>query len=243
MLDHRICLCTNRIADDEIGADECDFPCDDSPEQMCGGNYAQSYYDTDVRVAGPPRQVEIANRTASSILLRWQHFDPLVLQKDDTTLTRYVIRATVLKSLAPIAVPPPPQWRVEKRSDSQVELVNLHAGTKYNISITSESDDHGEGGTSSVVVETEIGIPDPEPPQPKTIKKEGNTLLIEIPELVNNNGPITFVHVVVVFVDSELSQTFDETLLKNVIEAQEDGTNYYIAAELAYEVSESISFD
>lgn len=126
---------------------------------------------------------------------------------------------------------------VEKRSDSQIELVNLHPGTKYNITITSESENNGEGGTSYILAETEIGIPDPEPPEPKIVNKEGSTMLIEIPPLININGPITYVHVIVVFVDSEISQRFDESLLKSFNEAQEDGTDYYIAAELTNQVS------
>lgn len=237
VLDRHECLCTNRITEKEIDADECDYPCAENPKQICGGSYAQSYYDTDVHVAGPPRQLEITNRSSSSIQLRWQHYDPLVLDKEDTTLTRYAIRANVVKSFSSMGVLPPPQWIVEKRSDSQIELVNLHPGTAYNISITSESEVHGEGGISYVLAATEIGIPDPEPPQPKIVKKDGNTMLIEIPQLINDNGPITYVHVIVVFVDSELSQRFDESLLKNFNQAQEDGSNYYITAELENEVS------
>lgn len=236
-MDGRSCLCTNRIVDNEIAREECDFPCVENPKQICGGNYAQSYYDTGVQVAGPARQVEITNRTSSSISLRWQHFDPLVLQSGDTTLSQYIIRARVLKSYSSLIVPPPPQWTVEKRHNSKIELVNLHPGTKYNITITSESDAHGEGGVSSIIAETEIGIPDPEPPQPKVLKREGNTMTIEIPPLVNDNGPISAVHVVVIYIDSELSLTFDESLLKSFSEAQEDGVNYYIAAELSNEVS------
>lgn len=130
---------------------------------------------------------------------------------------------------------PLPQWSVEKGTDSQIELLDLNPGTKYNITVQSVSDEHGDGGTSSIIAETEIGTPDPEPPQPKVVKRDGQTMIIEIPPLINNNGPITAVQVIVVFVDSELSQTFDKNLLKNFKQAQEDGTSYYIAAELLNE--------
>lgn len=53
---------------------------------------------------------------------------------------------------------------------------------------------------------------------------------------MNENGPISSIQVAVVFVDSELSQKFDETLLKGYKEAMDDGTSYYIAAELPNEV-------
>lgn len=87
-----------------------------------------------------------------------------------------------------------------------------------------------------MIADTEIGEPDPVPPQPATLKSDGRTMMIEIPALVNNNGPITAVQVVVVFVDAELSQQFDENLLKGHSQATEDGTNYYITAELPNEV-------
>lgn len=82
---------------------------------------------------------------------------------------------------------------------------------------------------------TEIGIPD-SPPLPNVLNSNEKTLTIEIPPLINENGPISFVQVVVVLVDSELSQKFDETLLKSYTEAKDDGTSYYITAQLPYEV-------
>lgn len=110
------------------------------------------------------------------------------------------------------------------------------AGTKYNITITSRSDENRLGGSKTIIAETLIGIPDPEPEQPHVISRNGQQMEVEIPNAVNYNGPINQIHVVVVFVDSELSQSFDEQLLKNYNDAQEDGTSYYIAAELDYEV-------
>lgn len=235
MLDGNACLCSNTINEQELSADECDRPCSAQASQICGGSYAQSYYDTDIKVAGPPRSVRIINRTDTSITLHWQHFDPHVLQPRDTSLSRYVIRVKILRSYSSMARMPLPQWSVEKGTDTQIELVNLNPGTTYNITVQSMSDEHGEGGTTAIQADTEIGDPDPEPAQPKTVKREGQTLTIEIPPLTNNNGPISSVQVIVVFVDSELSQTFDKNLLKNYKEAQEDGTSYYIAAELLNE--------
>lgn len=74
------------------------------------------------------------------------------------------------------------------------------------------------------------------PSTPTVLTNNGRTMAIEIPPLVNNNGPITAIQVVVVFLDAELSQQFDENLLKSHSQATEDGTNYYITAELPYEV-------
>lgn len=82
-------------------------------------------------------------------------------------------------------------------------------------------------------------MPEPAPPQPNILSADGKTMTIEIPSLINNNGPVSSVQVIVLFVDSELSQQFDESLLKGFKQASEDGTNYYITAQLANEVSEA----
>lgn len=113
---------------------------------------------------------------------------------------------------------------------------NLPIGASYNISIVSYSKEHGEGGVNWIIGETMIGEPDPLPPQPKIRSQDGKTITIEVPSLVNNNGPVTAVQVIVLYIDSELSQQFDVGLLKNYQQALEDGTNYYITAELANEV-------
>lgn len=233
VLDGNACLCTNTIKDDEISGEECDRPCSENHDQYCGGSFAQSYYDTDVRVAGPPRNLRISSSTNSTIFLHW--FEPEQQQPD--SLHRYKIRANIIKKFGTNSVSLLPQWMVEKsEKNSQIELVNLNPGTTYNISVISWSEDFGEGGIASIVGETEIGIPDPPPPEPKTVRHGGKTLTIEIPPLINNNGPVTALQVVVIFVDSELSQKFDENLLKGYKEAIEDGTNYYITAELSNEV-------
>lgn len=117
-----------------------------------------------------------------------------------------------------------------------IDRLHLFIAATYNVSVISYSDDFGEGGTSYIQATTEIGIPDPSPPLPNVLYSNEKTITIEIPPLMNENGPISLIQVVVVLVDSELSQRFDETLLKGYKEAIEDGTNYYITAELPNEV-------
>lgn len=84
--------------------------------------------------------------------------------------------------------------------------------------------------------ETVVGAPDPPPPSPNILTASEKTITIEIPSLVNNNGPITAIHIVVIFVDTEIFQNFDKNLLKDYKHASEDGLNYYITAELENEV-------
>lgn len=72
--------------------------------------------------------------------------------------------------------------------------MNQFSATTYNISVRSHSD-YGEGGLSSIIAETDIGIPEPIPPQPTVLTRNRKTISIEIPPLINNNGPITTIQV------------------------------------------------
>lgn len=215
-----------------MSADECDKPCTENHDQFCGGSFTQSYHDTDVKVAGPPPNIRIVNYTDTSITVEWTAPDAL-----PEALSRYVVRAKELRRFGGSSSTPMREWSVD-RSDRvpQIECVDLHPGATYNITVTSHSDFHGDGGMSWIGGETEIGVPD-KPPQPIVKSRKEKTLSIEIPPIVNGNGPVTAVHVVVIYVDEELSQEFDESLLKGYKQAVEDGTNYYITAELNNEVS------
>lgn len=186
-------------------------------------------------VAGPPTSLFVLNSSDSSITLRWQHPEAQM----PSSLNQYVIRAVIIQTYATNQVPQPREWIVQKDSATKFELVNLLPGTKYNITITSRSDAFGDGGSNSILSETIIGVPAPEPEQPHIILRNGQQLEIEIPNPINYNGPINQIQIVVIFVDSELSQSFDERLLVHYNQAQEDGTSYYIAAELNYMVSEA----
>lgn len=114
---------------------------------------------------------------------------------------------------------------------NQFELLNLHPGTTYNITVTSIAQNI-KGGEVFMEAETEIGIPDPEPDEPNILSRTSNKITIEIPTIINDNGPITSFQVVVQFVGDEFVQNFNNSLLKTYSESQEDGTPYYITAEL-----------
>lgn len=169
--------------------------------------------------------------------MRWQHPEA----QTGSTLNQYVIRAAILQTYATNQVHLPREWIVQKDSSTKFELVNLLPGTKYNITITSRSNEFGDGGSNSIPAETIIGVPFPEPEQPRVIARNGQQLEIEIPNPINYNGPINQIQIVVIFVDSELSQSFDEQLLAHYNQAQVDGTSYYIAAELNYMVGNTIA--
>lgn len=124
VLDGNACLCTNTINESEVNFDECDRNCTEKPNEFCGGAYVQSYYDTDVKVAGPPRNIRIVNQTDSSILIQWSAPE----QRND--LSQYIIRANLLKKYGPKHLPPLPQWSVDKSDNLQYELFNLNPGMK-----------------------------------------------------------------------------------------------------------------
>lgn len=124
----------------------------------------------------------------------------------------------------------PIEWRADS-GDTQQELVDLHPATRYNITVTSLSATE-EGGSAWVQVETTVGIPSQAPPEPKILARDERTITVEINPVQNENGPVTFYRVVVVFVNYGLIQNFDLALLKDYRGSREDGTQYYVAAEL-----------
>lgn len=156
---------------------------------------------------------------------------------DGVPVESYEIIAKVVKSYSSYSIRSPPIWKVDKMAN-QFELLNLHPGTTYNITVTSIAQNI-KGGEVFMEAETEIGIPDPEPEEPNILSRTSNMITIEIPPVNNDNGPITSFQVVVQFVGDEFVQNFNNSLLKTYSESQEDGTPYYITAEI--DVSKSTS--
>ncbi len=225
-ISNTFCSCIESIKAVELNGTECNIKCIGDVTQICGGQSSESYYQTGVEVAGPVSNVRQVDRTQTSITLKWD--EP---QQQKKFLRDYIVRVNPIKTFAKSLLPG--QWNVPKENN-QVDLSPLHPGTTYLIEIISNSD-HGEGGVASVTIETEIGIPEPEPQQPTVLSRSDTTLVIEIKPQTNINGPISFYHVIVLNVDNGLVQQFDENILANFKQSQEDGTNYYITAELEYQ--------
>lgn len=202
----------------------CDRKCSKSLEQFCGGKDAESYYDTDIQVPGPVKNIRVSSTTESSILLMWDSSESL------DRLDKYEVKAEVLSTFATYSLLPK-TWTLQNDT-KHFELVNLHPGTKYNISITSMSKTNEIGGIGFILAETVIGVPDPSPSEPIIKSNDDTTLTIEINPAVNNNGPISYYRVVVISVTDGIHQTFDEDLLKDYKESQDGGLPYYIAAEI-----------
>lgn len=128
VLDGNACLCSNTINEKELNYDECNRPCaDNTPtnEMSCGGEYAQSIYDTDIKVAGVPENSQILDRKETSIIVQWSEPEQM------NSLSRYIIRANIIKKYGTKVLPPTPQWTVERSDhDVQYELLNLNPGKR-----------------------------------------------------------------------------------------------------------------
>lgn len=225
-LDADTCSCTHILSVDAVAPSECNRPCSANAQQYCGGDGGtESYYDTGLRSAGPITSVKFKNVTEDTISIVWMP------PESHSLLDHYVVRAEVLQTFSTRQLINP-EWTVS-REERQFDLVGLHPGTKYNITISSVGEDaNSVGGSISLEYWTEIGEPDNEPEEPKVLSTDTHSQIIEIRPVVNNNGPITKYQLVVIQVTFGVMQTFEESLLRSYNESLEEGMQYYIAAEL-----------
>lgn len=229
-MDDKSCSCSQILSAEALSRSDCNRPCPNNTQQFCGGEGAESYYDTGLRSPGPVTNFIATNVTEDSITLQWLAPDSKSL------LDHYIVRADVLETFNTQKLINP-EWIVP-RDESRYDLVGLHPGTKYNISILSASrDEESDGGmvigAAFIVKWTDVGVPDQEPPEPKVLSVKKTSQIIKLAPVINNNGPITKYQLVVIFVSEYgLVQTFDENLLRSYNDSHEDGTQFYIAAEL-----------
>lgn len=194
-------------------------------DMFCGGSTQnlRSVYAVALTVPGPPTEVLLTNRTDTTISLAWTP------PPQSRLLTQYTISAQIVHTFTNYSLTPP-EWVVAGISNS-IEMVNLRPATFYNFTIVAESA-NGPGGSRSFSAQTEIGRPDPQPEQPKIVSQTDTTRTIEIRPAINWNGPISWYRVLVIIIDSAIVRDFDESLLGDFQKAQEDGSNFYVAAEL-----------
>ncbi|KAG6442059.1 putative tyrosine-protein kinase Wsck [Manduca sexta] len=215
------CFCGNVPGEFQIPTETCNNPCPKNASQICGGDNATSVYDTDVTTPGPPASIDIANITETTLRLRWS--SPSAY----SSITGYVIRALVLQTYADFALPPL-EWRMSNNTFF-TELLNLHPGSVYNISVAALNYDK-EGSSIMSTIETVIGTPDPSPPDIEIRERRGDRMSIHIPEAKNVNGPVSMYRIVV---SIELyQQGFIVDNLGNYSFATDQGLPYYITAEL-----------
>ncbi|XP_053684777.1 putative inactive tyrosine-protein kinase Wsck [Sabethes cyaneus] len=219
------CACLNVIRTQVIEDKLCNVPCRQDSALSCGGTGLQSFYETGVEVAGPVKNLRLADiETDTTIQIAWDA--PVV---DGVPVMEYEITASAISTHANYGLHPK-SWTTQN-SSLGFELSNLTPGTQYNITVTTLSE-KGRGGTQSLTAETEIGIPDPEPEEPLILRRLDSTIQIEIQKATNNYGPINYYRVVVHYVNDDLVQQFDESLLDTFQKSKEKGVPYYVAAEV-----------
>ncbi|XP_068618957.1 putative inactive tyrosine-protein kinase Wsck [Battus philenor] len=215
------CFCANEPGQFKLPADSCNIPCPKNATQMCGGDDSASVYDTEVSTPGPPASFEVVNVTETTVRVSWT--PPQAHSK----ITGYIIRAIIIETFANFNLIPL-EWRVSN-STSQSELLNLQPGSTYNISIAATNYEE-EGPYVTIKVETVIGVPNPSPPDIIIKERRGDRMVVQIPEAVNVNGPVSMYRIVV---SIELyQQGFIVENLGNHTFAKDQGYPYYITAEL-----------
>lgn len=215
------CFCGNVPGYFQLPKNVCNTPCPKNATQFCGGDSYASVYDTDVSAPGEPASIEVVNITETTVRVRWT--PPSAY----SFITAYVLRATVEETYVDFALIPL-EWRVSNDT-LQTELLNLHPGSTYMISVAAVNYDE-EGPNITTRAETVIGTPDPSPPDIEIKERRGNRMLVHIPEAKNINGPVSMYRIVV---SIELyQQGFITENLGNHTYAEDQGLPYYITAEL-----------
>lgn len=215
------CFCRNAPGQFQLSEESCHLPCSENSTRRCGGEDAASVYDTGVDAPGPPSSIDIFNITETTIRVKWT--PPEVY----SAITGYVLRADVLETFADFELPPI-IWSVSNTT-FQYELLNLHPGSLYAISVVATNYDY-KGPNITMKAETVIGTPDPSPPDVEMRERHGDRMVIHIPEARNVNGPVSMYRIIV---SIELyQQGYIVENLKNYSAAVADGLPYYITAEI-----------
>lgn len=193
-----------------------------------------------MRSPPPPTALFIDRLTETAITVRWEN----VLDVTSLCITKNIIRLSVINTYTYHLPPLPNKWTVDIDTEPYLNVTSLHPGTQYEIIVSSYSEEYGEGKAISTMFETLIDTPYPEPSLPQIISRKGSKLEIEIPLLINYNGPISFIQIVVILADSVTGLLYntwiDENRLTNYEIALTEGINYYISAQLNFEVATSI---
>ncbi|KOB74400.1 putative tyrosine-protein kinase Wsck [Operophtera brumata] len=215
------CFCSNAPGTLQLEPKSCNVTCPKNETQMCGGDNAWSVYDTDVTAPGPPASVAVQNVTETTLRVRWMP------PSAHSYISGYVVRAAIIKTFSDLTLIPL-EWRVSNET-YQTELLNLQPGSIYNISVAAVNMDE-EGTNITIKAETEIGTPDPSPPDIDVKSRHGDRMVVHIPEAKNVNGPVSMYRIVVSIELYQQGLIIDT--LGNYSYATDNGLPYYITAEL-----------
>ncbi|GIY27026.1 tyrosine-protein kinase receptor Tie-1 [Caerostris extrusa] len=122
------------------------------------------------------------------------------------------------------------EWTFSNTS-KRTDLVGLHPGTMYNISVWAVTSD-GHTDPTTKIVWTEVGDP-VEPSSVEILEKNGKTMVVHLPVGVSDKGPITNYYVIPVQRSNII--LFNPEDLSNYSMSLETGLPYYITANLTPE--------
>ncbi|GLG99272.1 Putative tyrosine-protein kinase Wsck [Gryllus bimaculatus] len=202
----------------------CNKTCFGNSSQVCGGENSYSVYDTGQRTPGPPQNLTLLNVTEKSLHIQWS--TPAVT---NGPLSNYLIIAEPVSTYVSSTSLGLQTWQYPS-STNKTELLNLHPGTLYNVSVAAAHSDGIAGAYISDKFWTEIGEPSP-PPTPEILQSSKGEMVVKLLPAMNDQGPISFYHVVVIFGEDDIIPLKPE-FLKNYNESREKDLPFYIAAEL-----------
>ncbi|XP_015925754.1 tyrosine-protein kinase receptor Tie-1 isoform X2 [Parasteatoda tepidariorum] len=171
-------------------------------------------------IAGP--ELTVSNITESKMHVSWT-----TVSVPDKVIEKYQVSAYPVKSYSQMDALNRNEWTFYNTTHSS-DLLGLHPGTMYNISVWAVTSD-GHSDPSTKMVWTEVGEPD-EPSPVDIIERKGETLSIHIPEGVSNKGPITGYYVVTLEKHSLIF--FNPEEVGNYSLSLETGLPFYITADL-----------
>ncbi|XP_019753570.1 putative inactive tyrosine-protein kinase Wsck isoform X1 [Dendroctonus ponderosae] len=203
-----------------------------SCDKYCSKNKCESkidftnVYNTGNLVPGPPNNLLVTRITTNSCRVEWTAPDSYV------SIWTYSVKAIVLKTFS--SYPAFSQQWTFGNSTFRAEIPDLLSATRYNITVSASSSD-GEGSRAYQLIITKLAEPEYLPPEPEVLGKYGNTILVRMRPVMNNNGPISAYRIVVV--KSNDNQAFQKDNVLSYSESREQGLSYYIAAEISPKIT------
>ncbi|GFY36970.1 tyrosine-protein kinase receptor Tie-1 [Trichonephila inaurata madagascariensis] len=173
-------------------------------------------------ISGP--ELIVSNVTENKVHVEWTP-----VQIPNKVVEKYQVSAYPLKSYSTDLLKRN-EWTFSNTS-VHTDLIGLHPGTMYNISIWAVTSD-GHTDPSTKIVWTEVG--DPEEPLPvEILEKDRKTMLVNLPIGYSDKGPITSYYVVPI--EKGPIILFNQEEVSNYSMSKESGLPFYIAANLTPE--------
>ena len=227
------CFCGNSHG--RYGPAKCRKRCANNDQEVCGDLLANSIYQTDVKVPGPPTNLKLKKATETQLVITWQ--PPAFAQEN--FVINYFIKVSVNDSFDSTRVNSNtrgPKLIQVSAGSKMTTIIGLDASTKYYVSLSAASKD-GQGQAVNETFWTEIARPET-PEAPKLVhhghhdhhEDFNGEIHVSLKGLRRNRyGPISKYQVLVI--DETNPAPFHDDQVYGYVKAMEVGLNYWIAAE------------